>query len=146
MAPVRWRRGVLPGFGLSLGLPLTYLGLIVLIPISTLVLKSAALSWGQFWSAVSAPRVLAAYRLSFLAASGAAAINGVFGLLLAWVLERYPFPGKRLVEGLVDLPFPLPTAVAGIALASVYAKDGWIARSLAPAALDVPFTPLSAHV
>src|ERR1700730_13410167 len=138
----RSRRGVLPGFGLSMGLTLTYLTLIVLIPVSTLVLKSASLTWAQFWGAVSTPRVLAAYRLSFLAACGAAAINGVFGLLLAWVLERYPFPG----EGLVDLPFALPTAVAGIALASVYAKDGWIGRWLAPAGVEVAFTPLGVVV
>src|ERR1700730_469970 len=142
----RSRRGVLPGFGLSMGLTLTYLTLLVLIPVSTLVLKSASLTWAQFWGAVSTPRVLAAYRLSFLAAWGAAAINGVFGLLLAWVLERYPFPGKRLVEGLVDLPFALPTAVAGIALASVYAKDGWIGRWLAPAGVEVAFTPLGVVV
>jgi sulfate transport system permease protein len=142
----RARRGVLPGFGLSMGLTASYLTLIVLIPLATLVLKSSTLGWGQFWSAVSTPRVLAAYRLSFLAACGAAAINAVFGLLLAWVLERYPFPGKRLVEGLVDLPFALPTAVAGIALASVYAKNGWIGRWLAPAGVEVAFTPLGVVV
>ena len=122
----RTQRGVLPGFGLSLGFTLLYLSLVVLLPLSTIVLKTLTLSWRELWEAVTAPRTLAAYRLSMAAALAAAAVNLVFGVLLAWVLERYRFPGKRLVDGLVDLPFALPTAVAGIALASVYAKDGWI--------------------
>lgn len=142
----RSRRGVLPGFGLAMGFTLTYLALIVLIPLSTLVLKSATLTWGQFWHAVTAARALAAYRLSFGAAFVAALINGTFGLLLAWVLERYAFPGRRLIDGLVDLPFALPTAVAGIALASAYAPGGWIGRFLAPAGLEVAFTPLGVVV
>ncbi len=142
----RARRGVLPGFGLAMGFTLAYLGLIVLIPVSTLVLKSATLTWSQFWHVATGPRELAAYRLSFGAAAVAAAVNGVFGLLLAWVLERYTFPGKRLVDGLVDLPFALPTAVAGIALASVYAGDGWLGRFLEPAGLHVAFTPLGVMV
>jgi sulfate transport system permease protein len=123
------RRGrVLPGFGLAMGFTLTYLGLIVLIPLSTIVLKTATLTWGQFWETVTAPRTLAAYRLSFLASFVAASINAVFGLLVAWVLERYDFPGKRLVDGLVDLPFALPTAVAGIVLTTFYAGNGWIGQ------------------
>jgi sulfate/thiosulfate transport system permease protein len=142
----RSRRGVLPGFGLAMGFTLSYLGLIVLIPISTLVLKSAGLTWGQFWTTTTGPRELAAYRLSFGAALVAAAANGVFGLLLAWVLERYRFAGKRLIDMLVDLPFALPTAVAGISLASVYAKDGWLGRWLEPAGIRVAYTPLGVIV
>jgi sulfate transport system permease protein len=142
----RARRGVLPGFGLSMGFTLSYLSLIVLIPLSTLVVKSASLTWSQFWSTATGPRELAAYRLSFGAALAAAVINGLFGLLLAWVLERYSFPGKRWVDGLVDLPFALPTAVAGISLASLYARDGWLGRWLEPAGIHVAFTPLGVVV
>jgi sulfate transport system permease protein len=142
----RPRRGVLPGFGLAMGFTLTYLSVIVLIPISTLVWKSASLTWAQFWSTATGPRELAAYRLSFGAALAAAVVNLVFGLLLAWVLERYAFPGKRLVDVMVDLPFALPTAVAGISLASVYAKDGWLGRWLEPAGIHVAFTPLGVMV
>jgi sulfate transport system permease protein len=142
----RSRRGVLPGFGLAMGFTLTYLSLIVLIPIATLVWKSSSLTWGQFWHTATGPRELAAYRLSFGAALVAAAVNGVFGLLLAWVLERYTFPGKRWIDGLVDLPFALPTAVAGITLAAVYARDGWLGRWLEPAGVHVAFTPLGVAV
>jgi sulfate transport system permease protein len=146
MAGGRSRRGVLPGFGLAMGFTLTYLSLIVLIPIATLVWKSSSLTWGQFWHTATGPRELAAYRLSFGAALAAAAVNGVFGLLLAWVLERYTFPGKRWIDGVVDLPFALPTAVAGITLASVYARDGWLGRWLEPAGVHVAFTPLGVAV
>ncbi|HYL06183.1 MAG TPA: sulfate ABC transporter permease subunit CysT [Thermoanaerobaculia bacterium] len=142
MAAGRSRRGVLPGFGLAMGFTLTYLSIIVLIPISTLAWKSSSLTWSQFWSTATGPRELAAYRLSFGAALAAAAVNCVFGLLLAWVLERYSFPGKRLVDVLVDLPFALPTAVAGISLASLYSKQGWLGRWLEPAGIHVAFTPL----
>jgi sulfate/thiosulfate transport system permease protein len=143
MAEGRTRRGgVLPGFGLAMGFTLTYLGLIVLIPLSTILLKTATLTWGQFWQTVTDPRTLAAYRLSFLASLAAALINAVFGLLVAWVLERYRFPGKRLVDGLVDLPFALPTAVAGIVLTTFYAGDGWVGRHLAPMGIQVAYTPL----
>ncbi|HEY0781605.1 MAG TPA: sulfate ABC transporter permease subunit CysT [Thermoanaerobaculia bacterium] len=145
-APRRASRGVLPGFGLSLGFTLTYLTLVVLIPVSTLVLKSASLSWAQLLATVSGPRELAAYRLSFGASFVAALVNLAFGLLTAWVLERYTFPGKRLIDSLVDLPFALPTAVAGIALASIYAKNGWIGRLLAPLGLEVAYTPLGVVV
>lgn len=137
------RRGtVLPGFGLSMGFALTYLALIVLIPLSTIVLKTSTLTWDQFWSTVTAPRTLAAYRLSFWASFVAALVNAVFGFLTAWVLERYSFPGKRLVDGLVDLPFALPTAVAGIALTTFYAGNGWVGRWLEPLGITVAYTPL----
>jgi len=119
---------VLPGFNLSLGYTLGYLTLIVLIPIAAVFLKTAELSFAEFWKVVTAPRVLASYKLSFGASMIAAAINSVFGLMLAWVLVRYSFPGKRIVDALVDLPFALPTAVAGIALTALYARNGWIGQ------------------
>ena len=136
------RSSVLPGFGLAMGFTLSYLTLIVLIPLSTILLKTATLTWTQFADTVFAPRTLAAYRLSFGAAFVAALINAVFGLLVAWVLERYSFPGKRLVDGLVDLPFALPTAVAGIVLTTFYAGNGWIGRYLEPLGVKVAYTPL----
>ena len=139
----RMRGGsVLPGFGLSLGFTLLYLALVILIPLSTVFLKSATLTWTAFWETVTGPRALAAYRLSLGAAFIAASINAVFGLLVAWVLERYSFPGKRIVDAIVDLPFALPTAVAGIALATLYAKNGWIGRWLDPLGIEVAYTPL----
>ena len=140
------RRGVMPGFGLAMGLTLTYLTLLILIPISTLFLKAATMSLSDFWSAVTSPRTLAAYRLSFSAALAAALINGVFGLIVAWVLERYTFPGKRIVDGLVDLPFALPTAVAGIALSSLYANSGLVGHFLESRGLKVAYTPLGVVV
>ena len=137
------RRRVLPGFGLTLGFTLLYLSLIVLIPLSTLALKTASMGWGPFWATVTSPRVLASYRLTFGASVVAASINAVFGLVVAWVLVRYRFPGQRLVDALVDLPFALPTAVAGIALTSLYAPNGWLGRPLQEAfGLKVAFTPL----
>ena len=139
-------RGVLPGFGLALGFTMLYLGLVVLIPLSTVFLKSAALSPAEIWAKVTAPRTLAAFRLSFGASLAAAVVNTVFGVLLAWVLERYRFPGRRLVDGLVDLPFALPTAVAGIALATVYSGNGWLGRYLEPAGIKVAYTPLGVVV
>jgi sulfate transport system permease protein len=120
------QRSVLPGFGLTLGLTLTYLTLLVLIPLAGLVLKTLELDWATFWKAVSSPQVVASYKLSFGASLVAAIVNVVFGLLVAWVLVRYSFPGKRLIDALVDLPFALPTAVAGIALCALYAPNGWI--------------------
>ena len=140
------RRGVLPGFGLALGFTLFYLTLVVLIPLSTVFIKSAGLSASEIWAKVTAPRTLAAFRLSFGAAFAAAAINTVFGVLLAWVLERYRFPGRRLVDGLVDLPFALPTAVAGIALATAYSGNGWLGQFLEPAGIKVAYTPLGVIV
>src|ERR1700722_479830 len=134
--------GVLPGFGLSMGYTLTYLSLIVLIPIGALILKTTTLTWAQFVQDVTNPRVLAAYRLSFGVAFLAALLNAFFGVIVAWVLVRYSFPGKRLVDGRVDLPFALPTAVAGIALTAVYAPNGWIGRFLVPLGIQVDYTPL----
>lgn len=133
---------MLPGFGLAMGFTLVYLSLIVLIPLSAAFIKTATLTWAQFWDTVTAPRVLASYRLSFGASLLAAAINAVFGLLLAWVLVRYRFPGKRVVDALIDLPFALPTAVAGIALTAIYAGNGLIGQWLQPFDIKVAFTPL----
>ena len=137
---------VLPGFSLSLGITLTYLSLVVLIPLLTLFLKTAQLSWPQFWDAVAAPRVTATYALSFGAALAAATLNAVFGLLLAWVLVRYDFPGRKLIDTLVDLPFALPAAVAGIALTALYSKNGWLGSGLEPLGIKVAFTPLGVFV
>jgi sulfate transport system permease protein len=128
----RFRPRVLPGFGLSLGFTLAYLGLVVLIPLSAAFIKTAGLSWADFYGAVTAPRVVASYRVSFGISLLAALVNGFFGLILAWVLVRYTFPGRRVVDALVDLPFALPTAVAGIALSAIYAKNGWVGHWLEP--------------
>ena len=133
---------VLPGFGLSLGYTLLYLTLIVLVPLSATLAKTATMSWPRFVSAVTSERVLASYRLSFGASLCGALINAVFGLLVAWTLVRYRFPGKRFVDALVDLPFALPTAVAGIALTTLYAPNGWIGRWLEPLGVRAAFTPL----
>jgi sulfate transport system permease protein len=133
---------VLPGFGLSLGFTLAYLSLIVLMPLAAVFIRTASLSFEAFWAIVTAPRVLASYRLSFGASLLAAAVNTLFGLLLAWSLVRYSFPGKRIVDALVDLPFALPTAVAGISLTALYARNGWLGQYLEPLGLKVAFTPL----
>ena len=140
------RRRVLPGFGLALGFTLLYFCLLVLIPLAGLVLKTAEMSWGQFWSAVSAPRVLASYRLSFGAALVGATTNVVFGSVVAWVLVRYRFPLKKLVYALVDLPFALPTAVAGLSLTSIYASNGWVGQYLDWLGIKVAFTPIGVMV
>ncbi len=124
MALALKRRSVLPGFGLTLGYTLLYLGLVVLIPLAGVFLKTTSMSWPQFWETITAPRALASYRLSFGASFVAAIINAVFGLIVAWVLVRYQFPGKKLVDALVDLPFALPTAVAGIAFTAIYSNQG----------------------
>ncbi len=134
-------RRVLPGFGLTLGYTLFYLSAIVLLPLVALVTKSFTLSWEQFWLAVSAPRVLASYRLTFGASLIAALVNLVFGLLIAWVLVRYAFPGKKIVDALVDLPFALPTAVAGIALTALLAGNGWVGQYLEPLGIVLAFRP-----
>ena len=140
---IRWRRqSALPGFGLALGFTLAYLGLIVLIPLSTIFARSAGLGWHTFWETVTAPRVVASYRLSFVASLIGAVVNSVFGVLAAWVLTRYRFPGRRLVDALVDLPFALPTAVAGIALTTLYAPNGWVGSRLAPLGIQVAYAPL----
>jgi sulfate transport system permease protein len=133
---------VLPGFNLSLGFTIFYLSLIVLIPLSAAFIKTSALSLHEFWVAVASPRVVASYKLTFGASLIGASINAVFGLLTAWVLTRYTFPGKRIIDALVDLPFALPTAVAGIALTAIYAPNGWIGGMLAPHGIKVAFTPI----
>ncbi len=140
------RRGVLPGFGLSTGLTVFWLGLVVLLPLSTLGLQTARLGPAQLWQVIASPRAVASYRLSLGASLGAAAINAVFGFLVAWVLVRYRFPGKALVDALVDLPFALPTAVSGIALTAVYSPHGWVGRFLEPLGIRVAFTPLGVLV
>jgi sulfate transport system permease protein len=136
----------LPGFGLTLGITVAYLSLVVLIPLAATFAKTATLDWAQFVRAVTSPRVLASYRLTFSAALGGALINAVFGCLVAWVLVRYTFPFKRIVDAIVDLPFALPTSVAGISLAAVYAGNGWIGQYLAPLGIKVAFTPLGVLV
>lgn len=140
------RTTVIPGFGPALGYTVFYLSLVVLLPLSALVVKTASLTWGEFFATVAAPRVVASYKVTFGAALAAAGVNAVFGLLVAWVLVRYRVPGKRLIDALVDLPFALPTAVAGITLSSVYAANGWIGRFLEPRGIEVAFTPLGIFV
>jgi len=136
------QKNVLPGFNLTLGYTLLYLSLIVLIPLSAAFIKTTELSLNEFWSVVTAPRVLASYKLTFGASLLGALINAVFGLLTAWVLVRYTFPGKKIIDALVDLPFALPTAVAGIALTAVYAGNGWLGSLLEPHGIKVAFTPI----
>ena len=133
---------VLPGFNLAFGFTLLYLSLIVLIPLSSLFFKTATLGWGGFWEIATDGRVLASLRVTFVASFAAAALNAIFGLVVAWVLVRYSFPGKRLVDALVDLPFALPTAVAGITLAMLYAPNGWIGHYFAEHDIKIAYTPL----
>jgi len=149
IAPVKLhvkKRFVLPGFGLSLGYTILYLGLIVLIPLSMLIVKTSTLDWAHVVTAIASPRVVASYKLSLGASAIAAVINAFFGLIAAWVLVRYSFPGKRLVDALVDLPFALPTAVAGIALTAVYSPNGWIGKYLEPHGIRVAYTRLGVLV
>lgn len=136
------KRYVLPGFGLSLGYAVLYLSILVLFPLSMLFFKAATADWAHFVDAVTSPRVVASYKLSFGASALGSLINSFFGLIAAWVLVRYSFPGKRLVDALVDLPFALPTAVAGIALTAVYAPNGWIGQWLAPHGIQAAYSPL----
>lgn len=145
-APRARSRGSLPGFGLSLGMTLTFLSLVVLIPLSGLVWKTASLDRAALLHAIVAPRALAAYRLSFGAALVAGTVNVAFGILVAWVLTRYEFPGRSLVDAAVDLPFALPTAVAGIALTTLYVPDGWLGRFLEPHGFKVAFAPTGVAV
>lgn len=141
-APVRRAtKKVLPGFGLTMGYTLFYLSIIVLIPLSALLFKTFSLTWEQFVTAVTSPRVMASYRLTFGASLIAALVNLVFGLLVAWVLVRYKFPGKKIVDALVDLPFALPTAVAGISLTALLASNGWLGQYLEPMGIKLAFTP-----
>src|SRR6476619_7963410 len=136
------KRSNLPGFGPALGFTVLYLSLIVLIPLAATFLKASALSWDQFWHVVASPRAFASYLLTFGASLIGALINLVFGVLVAWVLVRYSFPGKRLFDSLVDLPFALPTAVAGIALTTVYAPNGWLGKPLASLGVKAAYSPL----
>ena len=140
------QHSILPGFNLAIGFTLLYLSLIVLIPLSAAFIRTAELTWSEFWTIVTAPRVMASYRLTFGSSFAAAMVNAFFGLLVAWVLVRYHFPGKRIVDALVDLPFALPTAVAGIALTALYAGNGWIGQFLEPLGVKVAFTPLGIFV
>jgi sulfate transport system permease protein len=142
----RKSRSVLPGFGLSLGITCTYLSLMVLLPLATVFTKTTELSWAEFWGTVTNPRVVASYRVTFGASFVAALVNTVFGLLVAWVLVRYRFPGRKLVDALVDLPFALPTAVAGIALTTLYAGNGWVGSYLEPLGIKVSYTWLGITV
>ena len=135
------RPSVLPGFGLTLGFTLTYLGLIVLLPLGALVIKAGG-AGSEVWQTLASPRVAAAFRVSFGTALAAALINAPFGLIVAWVMVRYAFPGKRIIDCLIDLPFALPTAVAGIALTALYAGNGWLGQFLEPLGLKIAFTPL----
>ena len=139
----RFRRpSVIPGFGLTFGFTIVYLTLIILIPLSGVAWRSAELGWADFWAIATDERTVTALRISFGAALIAAAVNVVFGTIVAWVLVRYRFPGRRIVDAAVDLPFALPTAVAGIALAAIYAPNGWVGQLLAPLGIKVAFTPL----
>lgn len=138
-----WRKwSMLPGFGLAMGYTLLYLSLIVLIPLAGTFLKAATLTWPDFWETVTSARALASYRLTFGASFVAAGVNGIFGLIVAWVLVRYKFPGRRLVDALVDLPFALPTAVAGIALTTIYSPNGWVGKLVEPWGIKIAFTRL----
>ncbi|WOK35120.1 sulfate ABC transporter permease subunit CysT [Sphingomonas sp. C3-2] len=144
--PVRRRRTVIPGFGLTLGFTLGWLCLIVLIPLSAVFVRSAGMGWADFVAIGLSERAIAAYKLSFGTSLLAAAINSLFGLIIAWILVRYDFVGKRVVNALVDLPFALPTAVAGIALTALYAPNGWVGQFLEPLGIKVAFTPLGVVV
>ena len=140
------RRHILPGFGLSLGYTLLYMGLIVLIPMSALAMRIFSGSWEHFWQTVTDPRVVASYRVSFGLSFLAALLNGIFGVMAAWVLARYRFPGRRILDAMVDLPFALPTAVAGIALTAIYAPNDWIGALLEPYGIRIAFTQIGIFI
>ena len=139
---IKKQHSVLPGFGLTLGYSLVYLSLIVLIPLAALFAKTATMGWAEFWETITSPRVVASYKLTFGASFVAALVNAVFGFITAWVLVRYTFPGKRVVDAMVDLPFALPTAVSGIALTAIYSQNGWIGQYLEPLGIKAAFSPL----
>src|SRR3954470_22242058 len=139
-------RTVLPGFGITMGVTVSYLSLIVLIPLAMLPISAATMGWPRFWATVSDPRVVASYRLTLTTSAVAATVNALFGALIAWVLARYPFPGRRIVDALIDLPFALPTAVAGITLTALYAPNGWLGKPLNQLGIHVAFTPLGITV
>ena len=136
------KKNVLPGFGLSMGITTFYISLVILVPLSMIFIESSKLGWTEFWQIVTSKRMLHAYKISFLTALGAAVLNAIFGFIIAWVLVRYTFPGKRIIDGLIDLPFALPTAVAGIALTTLYAQDGWFGQFFASFGIKIAFTPL----
>src|SRR5271154_5883292 len=140
------RKNVMPGFGLTMGYTVTYLSLLALIPLSTIAFETAGMGWNRFFAVVTSPRVLAAFRLSLGASNVGASVNVVFGLIVAWTLVRYRFPGRAILDALVDLPFALPTSVAGITLTAIYAQNGWIGKLLAPLGIRVAFTPLGVIV
>ncbi len=139
---MRKSKNILPGFGPSLGYTVTYISLVLLIPLAMVFLKTFTMSWESFWKTVTDPRVLASYRLSFTASFAGAALNGIFGLLLAWVLVRYRFPGQKIIDALLDLPFAMPTAVAGISLTTLYSANGWFGQHLERIGIKVAYTPL----
>jgi sulfate/thiosulfate transport system permease protein len=143
---MRTQRRILPGFGLTMGITVLYLSLIVLIPLATLPARTMTMSWAQFRDTITDPRVVASYRLSLGASLAAAAVNAIFGALVAWVLARYSFPGRRIIDAMIDLPFALPTAVAGIVLTTLYAPTGWLGAPLANYGISVAFTPLGVVV
>ncbi len=142
MTSLQRRRRVMPGFGLSMGIALTYFALIVLLPLVAMAIKTASLGWEDYWKIVTAPRSLASFRITLTAALAATVVNAVVGLLFAWVLTRYRFPGRRLLDALVDLPFALPTAVAGLTLVTLFAPNGWFGRYLEPLGIKVAYAPL----
>jgi sulfate transport system permease protein len=146
MTTTRWRRSVLPGFPLAMGVTMGYLSLIVLLPLCALLLQAMDIGWTRFFAILSSPRTVAAFKVTFLAAAGATLFNAVYGLALAWVLARYQFPGKRILDALVDVPFALPTAVAGLALATLFSQNGWFGAPLAQLGVTVIFTPLGIAV
>ena len=138
----RKRKNVLPGFGLSMGITTLYISLLIIIPLSMIFIETSKLSWGEFWKVVTSDRMLHAYKVSFTTAFSAAFLNAIFGFIIAWVLVRYTFPGKRIIDGIIDLPFALPTAVAGIALTTLYAPNGWFGQFFAAIGIKISFTPI----
>lgn len=140
------KHSVLPGFGITLGYTLTYLSLIVLLPLAALVLKTVGMGWESFWNTITSPRVVASYKLTFSASIIAASLNAIFGFIVAWSLVRYRFPGRKIVDAMVDLPFALPTAVSGIALTAIYSQNGWLGQYLEPIGVKVAFSRLGVIV
>ena len=138
----RKKKNLLPGFGLSMGSTPFYISLLILIPLSMIFIETSKLSWGEFWKVVTSARMMHAYKISFTTAFAAAFFNAIFGFIIAWVLVRYTFPGKRIIDGIIDLPFALPTAVAGIALTTLYAPNGWIGKCCAELGIKISFTPI----
>jgi sulfate/thiosulfate transport system permease protein len=140
------RRSVIPGFGLSMGFTVTYLSLLILIPLAGVFIRAAGLTWEQFWAVTTSPQVIASYRVTFGVSLAAAVVNGFFGVLVAWVLVRYRFPGRKLLDGMVDLPFALPTAVAGIALTALYAPTGWLGQWFYPLGIETAYSRIGIFI